>query len=47
MHRPAPMREMHEAVPGSQFVLLEAAHLSNLEQPEAFTGALTEFLASV
>ena len=42
-----PMREMHEAVPGSQFVLLEAAHLSNLEQPEAFTGALTEFLASV
>ena len=30
---------------GSELViLLSAAHLSNLEQPEAFTGALTTFL---
>lgn len=35
-------------IEGSRLVVLKAAaHLSNLEQPEAFTGALTEFLARI
>lgn len=34
------------AVPGARLVVLpQAAHLANLEQPEAFTGALLEHLA--
>lgn len=40
------MRRMHQMVTGSKYVELEAAHLSNLEQPERFTAALAEFLAS-
>ena len=36
----------HENAPGSQLVVLpQAAHLANLEQPEAFTRALEGFLA--
>jgi len=31
-------------IPGAKLVELEAAHLSNIEQPEAFTAALSEFL---
>ena len=43
---PAMAREIHENAPGSQlFVLPQAAHLANLEQPEAFTRALDAFLA--
>lgn len=39
-------REIHENAPGSQLVVLSpAAHLSNLEQPEAFSRALADFLA--
>jgi 3-oxoadipate enol-lactonase len=42
---PAMAREMHEAAPGSKLVLIpEAAHLANLEQPEAFNRALENFL---
>jgi 3-oxoadipate enol-lactonase len=44
---PAMAREIHENAPGSRLVLIpEAAHLSNLEQPEAFNRALLEFLSA-
>jgi 3-oxoadipate enol-lactonase len=43
---PEGMRAMHQAVANSQYVELDpAAHISNLEQPEAFNDALTTFLA--
>ncbi len=42
---PAMMREMQERIPGSQWASLDAAHLSNIEQPDAFTAALKGFLA--
>jgi 3-oxoadipate enol-lactonase len=39
--------EIHQALPGSTLVVIaSAAHLSNLEQPEAFNRALADFLAS-
>jgi 3-oxoadipate enol-lactonase len=42
----AASKVMNERIKGSELVILpSAAHLSNLEQPEAFTGALTTFLA--
>jgi 3-oxoadipate enol-lactonase len=38
-------REIHEATPGSELVIIpNASHLSNLEQPEAFNRALLGFL---
>jgi 3-oxoadipate enol-lactonase len=38
-------RAMHARIPGSRLVLIPAAgHLSNLEQPDAFSAALLEFL---
>ena len=41
-------RLIHEKIPGSKLVVLrEAAHISNLEQPEAFNRALAEFLSSL
>lgn len=41
-------RNMHEHIGGSTLVVIpEAGHLSNLEAPEAFNGALAEFLSSV
>ena len=44
----AASRVMNERIEGSQLVILKsAAHLSNLEQPEAFTRALTAFLDRV
>jgi 3-oxoadipate enol-lactonase len=44
---PAMAREIHENLPGSRLVLIpQAAHLSNIEQPEAFNRALGEFLSS-
>lgn len=37
---------MHERIKGSELVILDSAsHLSNLEQPEAFTDALESFLS--
>ncbi len=40
-------REIHENAPGSRLVVLpQAAHLSNLEQPEGFSRALRDFLRS-
>ena len=39
------MRQLHETVGGSRFVeLTGAGHISNLDRPEAFTGAVREFL---
>jgi len=37
--------EIHQALPGSELVIIpSAAHLSNLEQPDAFNQALAKFL---
>lgn len=42
----AASRVIHEHIKGSELVILKsAAHLSNMEQPEAFNQALTPFLA--
>jgi 3-oxoadipate enol-lactonase len=39
-------REIHGAMPGSELVIIpSAAHLSNVEQPQAFNDALLGFLA--
>ena len=44
----AASKAIHERIKGSELVVLPAAaHLSNMEQPEAFTAAITKFLASV
>jgi 3-oxoadipate enol-lactonase len=41
-------RKIHEHVGGSRLVVIpEAGHLSNLEAPEAFNGAVAEFLAEL
>ncbi|MDP6474221.1 MAG: 3-oxoadipate enol-lactonase [Alphaproteobacteria bacterium] len=43
---PERMRAMQAAIAGSDYVELDpASHLSNLEQPQAFTAAVREFLA--
>jgi 3-oxoadipate enol-lactonase len=42
---PEMMRLMRERIPGTQWLSLDAAHISNIEQPEAFTRAILEFLA--
>jgi 3-oxoadipate enol-lactonase len=44
----AASKVMNEQIKGSELVVLKsAAHLSNLEQPDAFTKALTGFLGKV
>jgi len=44
---PAMAKEIHDNAPGSKLVVLpQAAHISNLEQPEGFTRALRDFLRS-
>ena len=44
---PAAMRKMNEALKGSRYVeLAGAGHISNLDQPQGFTGAIREFLAA-
>jgi 3-oxoadipate enol-lactonase len=42
---PAMMTAMRESIKGAAWVSLSASHISNLEQPEAFTKAMKEFLA--
>lgn len=44
---PAAMQAMHAAVAGSRYVELNAAHVSNLEQPAAFNRALEDFLNAI
>jgi pimeloyl-ACP methyl ester carboxylesterase len=41
------MQDMHRRVAGSRYVELDAAHISNLERPQEFNRALSEFLDSV
>jgi 3-oxoadipate enol-lactonase len=41
---PAMMLDMRERIPGAQWLSLDASHISNIEQPEAFTKALRSFL---
>jgi 3-oxoadipate enol-lactonase len=44
---PAAMRQIHETLQGSKFVQLPGAgHISSLDQPDAFTRAVREFLAA-
>jgi 3-oxoadipate enol-lactonase len=44
---PAMAREIQQNLPGAQLVLIpQAAHLANIEQPEAFNRALGGFLSS-
>jgi 3-oxoadipate enol-lactonase len=38
-------RAIHAAIPGARIAVLDAAHISNVEQPEAFTRVVEEFLA--
>ncbi len=43
---PEEVKRMAQHIPGSQFALIpQAGHMSNLENPEAFNRALTQFLA--
>ncbi|MGH2755417.1 MAG: alpha/beta fold hydrolase [Actinomycetota bacterium] len=45
---PDASRKMHEHIGGSRLVVIpEAGHLSNIEAPEAFNGALAEFLTNL
>ena len=44
---PAMAREIQENIPGAKLTLIpQAAHLANIEQPEAFNRALADFLSS-
>ena len=40
-------REIRDNAPGAKLETLPAAHLSNLEQPQAFNRALEGFLSSL
>jgi 3-oxoadipate enol-lactonase len=42
---PSDCRFLVERIRGARYVELDAAHLSNVEAPEAFTAAVTGFLA--
>ena len=44
---PEGMRFIHEHIAGSKLLTLDAAHLSNVEQADAFTSALMGFLGSL
>lgn len=43
---PAAMKDMHQRLPGSGYVVLPGAgHISNMDQPALFTKAIQDFLA--
>ena len=45
---PDAARKLHEHIGGSRLVVIpDAGHISNMESPEAFNGALAEFLNSL
>jgi len=44
---PEGLRFIHERIAGSKMIALDAAHLSNVEQAEAFTSAVMGFLGSL
>jgi 3-oxoadipate enol-lactonase len=37
-------REIAAAIPGARFLALDAAHIANIEQPDAFGAAVEDFL---
>ena len=39
-------RAIHAAIPGAAMIVLDAGHISNVEQPAAFTDAVQEFLTA-
>ena len=41
---PAQGRELAQAIPGARYVELDASHISNIEQVEAFTKTVLDFL---
>lgn len=43
----ADAQAMHDAIPGSTLATVPASHLSNIEAPQAFNRALSEFLATL
>jgi 3-oxoadipate enol-lactonase len=43
---PEALQFIHERIAGSKMLLLDAAHLTNVEQHEAFTNAVTESIPS-
>jgi 3-oxoadipate enol-lactonase len=43
---PEALRFIHERIDGSRMILLDAAHLTNVEQDQAFTRAVMEFIPS-
>jgi 3-oxoadipate enol-lactonase len=44
---PAMARDIQQGIPGAKLALIpQAAHLANIEQPEAFNRALADFLSS-
>jgi len=43
---PEALQFIHEQIAGSKMLLLDAAHLTNVEQHEAFTNAVMEFIPS-
>ncbi|MDO9607918.1 MAG: 3-oxoadipate enol-lactonase [Brevundimonas sp.] len=43
---PVQTQALADAIPGARHIVLDAAHLSNLEQPDAFTGAVIAHLES-
>jgi 3-oxoadipate enol-lactonase len=44
---PEALRFVHERIAGSKLLTLDAAHLSNVEQSEAFTSAVMGFLGNL
>ena len=42
----AALQFIHERIAGSKLLLLDAAHLTNVEQDRAFTHAVLEFIPS-
>jgi len=43
---PELLQFVHERLPGSRLVMLQAAHISNVEQESSFNAALSTFLAA-
>jgi 3-oxoadipate enol-lactonase len=43
---PAAGQELRQLIPEARLLELEAAHLSNVEQAEAFTAAVADFLSA-
>jgi pimeloyl-ACP methyl ester carboxylesterase len=38
--------EIRDRIPGAAFAVLDASHISNLQQPQAFTRTVLEFLGA-